>query len=570
MPTKKTGKLKTILTTFNAKYIHTSLALRWLYVANKDKFDISFSEYTIKEDIKEISTEILKQSPDIVGISVYIWNVELSKKLVEQLKKQQPTLIIIVGGPEVSYEPAYFIENWDIDYLVSGEGEKVLGELLYALENNTDVDIEAVSSRHKISDLTAKADLNVLETYDSPYNLEIDKADLKNRILYFESSRGCPYRCSYCLSSLEKGVRYFSEDYIKNNLKLLINSNVKRIKFLDRTFNLNPTHTAMVFDFLIGNHRNNLSCQFEIYADLLTKENIASLNQRLPKHFFRFEIGIQSTHEPTNQSVNRKQDFSLLSQHIELLMKGEKIDLHLDLIAGLPYEDFNRFVTSFNHVFRLKAKEVQLGFLKMLRGTELRKNAEKYAYVYSEKAPYEVISNKYMSAEELNRLREAEHALEKFWNSGRFTRTMKYLFENEYHERYFDFFDEMGNYYQTHKTPHKGYQLEDLFRTIHNFLLSKGINTIDTLRDDYYSNFTSRPRGNWIETMDKKKQKKLLHHIGNDKEFIEKHKLSKYIIEKQSKIDPLHNQNYLLTVFLPEKTQRIQLTYNYNQHKNSS
>lgn len=172
-----------------------------------------------------------------------------------------------------------------------------------------------------------------------------------------------------------------------------------------------------------------------------------------------------------------------------------------------------------------------------------------------------------MPTEELNRLRHAEHALEKFWNSGRFTQTMKYLFENEYHNRYFDFFDEMGNYYQAHKFPHEGYQLEDLFKTIHNFLLSKGINTIDTLRDDYYSNFTSRPHGNWIETMDKKKRKALLHHIGNDKEFIEKHKLSKYNIEKQSKIDPLHNQNYLLTIFLPEKKQRIQLIYNYNQHK---
>lgn len=378
-------KLKTTLITLNTKYIHTSLALRWLYVANKDKFDISFSEYTIKEDIKEISTEILSQSPDIVGISVYIWNVEQSKKLVAQLKQQQPTLIIVLGGPEVSYEPAYFIENWDIDYLVSGEGEKVLGELLYALQNNADVEIEAVSSRHKTSNLTAKADLNILETFDSPYNLEIDKPHLKNRILYVESSRGCPYRCSYCLSSLEKGVRYFSEDYIKNNLKILINSDVNRIKFLDRTFNLNPIHTAMVFDFLIENYRKNLSCQFEIYADLLTKENIAYLNQRLPKHFFRFEIGIQSTHTPTNQSVNRKQDFSILSQNIEWLMKGEKVDLHLDLIAGLPYEDFNRFVESFNHVFRLKAKEIQLGFLKMLRGTELRKNAQKHAYIYTPK-----------------------------------------------------------------------------------------------------------------------------------------------------------------------------------------
>lgn len=559
--------MKTILSTLNAKYIHTSLALRWLYVANKDKFDIQFKEYTIKEQLDKIVDELLATDPDVIGLSVYIWNVEQTNELISLLKNRNPDLIIIIGGPEVTYEPGFFFENWDVDYVISGEGEFVLGELLTAIEQgNTDEIIEGVSSRIHISKIVAQADLEKLALLSSPYMLEADRLEMKNRLVYFETSRGCPYQCQYCLSSLEKGVRYFPMSYILDNLNYLIDNGAKQIKFLDRTFNLNKEHTLNIFDFLIENHRENLSCQFEVYADLLKDEMIDYLNHNLPEKYFRFEVGIQSTYEPTNVAVKRRQDFPLLYSNVKKLMDGGRIDLHLDLIAGLPYETLARFVKSFNDVFSLKAKEVQLGFLKMLRGTNLRKNASVYGYEYEAKAPYEIISNKDISKEDLERIHEVEHALEKFWNSGRFSRTMNYLFEKEYKGRYFELFDEIGQYYKDHNFPHRGYQLEDLFRYLQSFLLSKNIDLFELLRLDYYCNFSRRPQGFWEEQIDKKQRKQLLYQIGQDKDFLKRYDLNRNIIEKHTAIDLISDNTFLLTVFLlkNDKTDHLFIQYDKN------
>lgn len=542
--------MKVILTTLNAKYIHTSLALRWLYVANKDQFDISFEEYVIKEDVYHITDKLLRSAPDVIGISVYIWNVEKTKKLIELLKERSPQTIIILGGPEVTYEPDIFLASWDIDYVISGEGEFVLGELLSAIQGNNPAKIDGVSTKDHISRTVVKTDLEKLTTLPSPYQLEEDKEYMKNRLIYFETSRGCPYQCQYCLSSLEKGVRYFPRQYIFDNLSYFIQSDARQIKFLDRTFNLNKTHTKSVFDFLINNHRPGLSCQFEIYADLLTDESINYLNKHLPKDYFRFEIGIQSTYEPTNVAVNRKQDFPLLSANIQKLMDGGKIDLHLDLIAGLPYETFDRFRQSFNDVFRLKAKELQLGFLKMLRGTALRRNADKFGYKYNRQAPYEIEENDDMSREDLERIHDAEHALEKYWNSGKFKRTMDILADTHYKGKYFELFDEIGQYYKQQNYPHHGYRLEDIFMYLNNFLLSKNIDLFDDLRTDYYLNFRIRPHGFWGNKIEKKERKQLLYQIGNDKPFLKKYGLNRKIIEKQAAIDPVTDSEYLLTVFL--------------------
>lgn len=549
--------MKVHLTTFNAKYIHTSMALRWLYVVNKDRFDLSFSEYTIKESVSVVADNILEGGYDVVGISVSIWNVKQSRELAKILKEQNPDIIIITGGPEVSYEPQFFINSWDVDYVVSGEGEFVLGQLLDALQKGNNLNIDSVSSKYNISYKTAQADITELIKFPSPYRLQFDNNERRNRITYFETSRGCPYFCQYCLSSLEKGVRYFPGEYIVENLKYLIDSDVKQIKFLDRTFNLNKKNTMTVFDFLIENHRPGLNCQFEIYADLLNDETIEYLNSKVPKNYFRFEIGIQSTHEPTNVAVKRNQNFSLLSSNIEKIMKGDVIDLHLDLIAGLPFETFDRFRKSFNDVFRLRAKEVQLGFLKLLRGTNLRRDALIYGYKFYNEAPYEIISGNDISEVELERIRDVEEALDKFWNSGRFASTMNFLFEGPYFDKYFDFFDEMGHYYKVKNLPRMGYQLEDLFNYLDQFLKSKGIDACDFLREDYYSNFKIRPTGYWSDDISKAERKKLLYTIGQDKDFLSKHNLTRKIIEKQTAINPLKDGGYLLTIFFGNKKQEL-------------
>lgn len=561
--------MKVLLTTLNAKYIHTSLALRWLYVANKDKFDISFKEYVIKEGVTTIVDDLLLQNPNVIGLSVYIWNVEKVKLLIDLIKEKSPQTIVIVGGPEVTYEPDYFVENWDVDYLISGEGEFVLGELLTAISTKSEPIIDGVSKRGSVSKIVAKADLEKLASLPSPYQLEEDKENMKNRLLYFETSRGCPYQCQYCLSSLEKGVRYFPKHHIVDNLSYFIQSNAKQIKFLDRTFNLNKEHTRFVFDFLIDHYRPGLSCQFEIYADLLTDESINYLNKNLPENYFRFEIGIQSTYEPTNIAVRRKQNFELLAGNIQKLMDGCRIDLHLDLIAGLPYETYERFVKSFNDVFRLKAKELQLGFLKMLRGTSLRRNADKYGYKYSLLAPYEIESNNDITHEELERIHDAEHALEKYWNSGKFSRTMQVLTDTYYKDRYFELFDEIGQYYNLHNLPHHGYQLEDIFLFLHNFLLSRGIDLFTELRTDYYCNFKIRPHGFWNDKIEKRERKQLLYQIGNDKTFLQKYGLNRKIIEKQAAIDIVENSDneYLLTVFLQKdnSVEHLFLSYTFKE-----
>ncbi|NDW18471.1 radical SAM protein [Dysgonomonas sp. 216] len=555
--------MKTVLATLNAKYIHTSLALRLLYIANKDKHDISFKEYTIKENIEKIADELLASGCKIIGLSVYIWNVLQTEKLVHILKKSNPKLVIILGGPEVMYDPESFLENWNVDYIIGGEGEFILGSLLDILKKGEKPLIDGVSSKSRYSKTIVQADLNRLSVYPSPYQLLDDKELMINRLVYFETSRGCPYQCQYCLSSLEKGVRYYPKEYIFENLSYLIKNGVKLIKFLDRTFNLNKKHTKEVFDYLIANYREGLVCQFEIYADLLDDETIDYLNEKLPVGFFRFEIGIQSTYEPTNEAVKRKQDFSALAHNVKRLMEGGKVDLHLDLIAGLPHESFERFVASFNDVFALGAKEVQLGFLKMLRGTNIRKNADLYSYEFNNSAPYEIKHNADISAAELNRIHEAEHALEKYWNSGRFQLTMSSVFTTSYKGRYFEFFDELGQFYKQNQYSHYGYQLEDLFRILYSFLSSKNIDLFDKLRNDYYNNFTIRPAGFWEDRIDKKTRKKLLYIIGQDKTFLKKHELSRKIIEKQTAIDLLGNNSYLLTIFLNHGNtiERRQLAY---------
>lgn len=555
--------MKTVLATLNAKYIHTSLALRWLYMANKDIHKVEFKEYTLKEETATIVDELLATQCDILGLSVYIWNVTRIGELIHLLKQHHPQLIIVVGGPEVTYEPEFFLNTWPIDYVISGEGEFVLGQLVEALKQGKSIEIDGVSSRNHISKVVAKADLEKLALLPSPYMLEEDKESITHRLVYFETSRGCPYQCQYCLSSREKGVRYFPKEYIFNNLSYLIAAGARQIKFLDRTFNLDKQHTREIFDFLITNHREGLSCQFEVYADLLTDDIIDYLNTNLPDNYFRFEIGIQSTYEPTNEAVKRKQNFPLLAKNIKKLMEGGKVTLHLDLIAGLPHETFGRFVRSFNDVFSLGAKEVQLGFLKMLRGTNLRKNAAQYGYQYNEAAPYEITTNADITSEELHRIHEAEHALERFWNSGRFPSTMKEVVGSYYKDCYFEFFDEVGQYFAEQQFPHRGYQLEDLFACLHQFLQSKQIDLFDQLRTDYYGNFSMRPQGFWKETMDKTTKKKLLNIICEDKAFLCKHHLTHKIIKKQTAINPVSDSEYLLTVFLKndDGVERITIPY---------
>lgn len=545
--------MKTILATINAKYIHTSLALRLLYVVSNTCHDVEIKEYTLKENISTIANDLLSSCPEVIALGVYIWNVEQTKSLIEEILKIKPNTIIIIGGPEVTYEPDFFIQNWNIDFVIRGEGEFVLRDLLTLInESKTDISqirLDATCSKNYTSEIIAQVDLNKLENYPSPYTLEIDTENKKNKILYFETSRGCPYSCQYCLSSLEKGVRYFSKSYIVENLRKIIASEVKTIKFLDRTFNLNKSHTETVYDCLIDNYRPNLSCQFEIYADILDSDTIRHLSRRLPDNYFRFEIGIQSTHEPTNIAVKRKQNFALIQKNINQIMSNGKIDLHLDLIAGLPHETLELFEISFNEVFDFGAKEIQLGFLKMLRGTNLRKDASKYNYTYDTKAPYEISANEYISEVELAIVHDVEEMVDKYWNSGKFQHTLNHVLFQFFKNNYFLFFKELAKVYNEKTKEKTTIRLEDLFTILNRYLTNKNINIFSILRQDYYNNYCIRPHGFWDSILDKTSRKRLLYEISNDKEFLKKHGLNRKTIEKQMTIDILNTNEFLLTHF---------------------
>lgn len=498
--------MKTLITTLNAKYIHPSLAVRLLYVASYKEHDIDFKEYTIKDDLERIVKDIMDHHYDIVGLSTYIWNVEYHKKLCTLLKEKNPDIIIILGGPEVTYEPAHFIDHFDIDYCMSGEGEETFPQLLSQIENNEEIHVQGVSYKGHISSEIACCDLRYVESLDSPYNLIEDEEDKRKRLLYFETSRGCPFQCQYCLSSLEHGLRFFSDEYLEKQLDIICHSKARTIKILDRSFNANAKHAIKILDYIFKNYTEGQQYQFEINADVLQQSIIDFVRENAPKGVLRFEVGIQSTYEPTNKAVKRIQNFERLSQVVRELISFENCDLHLDLIAGLPFETYERFQQSFDEVFAFHAKELQLGFLKLLRGTSLRINADDYGYVYQETSPYEMIKNKWMDEEDIKNIHIAEDMLEKYWNSGRFKQSLPVIMKE--YDSAFQFFYQLGLYYNERYTS-IGFQLHDLFECLdsytnyqyHNLLIQDYFPLHKTKPKRWYKPQLSKPRNQIIKEL---------------------------------------------------------------------
>jgi len=530
--------MKALLTTLNSKFIHTSLSLRLLYVATKDNHDVSFKEYTIKDKIEHIVDDIINSQSDIIAFSCYIWNIEYIKEVSYLLKQKKPECIIIYGGPEVTYEPLYFIENYPVDYVMSGEGEKTFGELLVALEKNEEVLVQGVSYQGHISQEVACVDLAFVESLDSPYHLPQDQDNMSKRILYFETSRGCPFQCQYCLSSLEKGLRFFSEDYLKKQLDIICHSQAKTIKLLDRSFNANVDHAIMILDYIFKNYQPGQQFQFEINADVLQQPIIDFIRDHAPVGLLRFEVGIQSTYEPTNKAVKRMQNFQRLSEVVKQLMKDQKCDLHLDLIAGLPYESYQRFQKSFDDVFQFRAKELQLGFLKMLRGTSLRNNADEYGYIYQSHPPYEMIENHWLSQDDVKKIHLAEDMLEKYWNSGRFVKTMNAVMDHE--KSPFDFFYRLGCFYQENEYKRIGYQLDELFQYLDSFLNQQVYH--DLLIQDYLSLFKVKPKKWYTSTLTSQERKETIRML-SEKYHLKQETLFRYAI-----VEKLH-QGYLVAIY---------------------
>ena len=506
--------MNVICSTLNAKFIHTNLAIRYLKAYAAPEFAIQLKEYTIKDPVLNIVSDLYQEKPSVIGFSCYIWNIEETLKVVNMLKKIDPSIIIVLGGPEVSYDTAEWMEKYsEIDFIVLGEGEHTFKQLLHEIESSQNYrSVYGIAYRAN-GQVMMTPQMNKLDLKElpSPYRFPEDIVDLGKRVTYIETSRGCPFNCQFCLSSIEVGVRYFDREKIKSDIRYLMENGAKTIKFVDRTFNISRSYAMEMFRFLIDEHLPGTVFQFEITADIMRPEVIEFLNQEAPRGLFRFEIGVQSTNDDTNELVKRKQNFAKLTRTVTMVKDGGKIDQHLDLIAGLPEEDYDSFRKTFNDVFEMRPEELQLGFLKMLRGTGVRLRAEEHRYVYMDHSPYEILSNNVLSFDDIVRIKQVEDVLEKYWNDHRMDCTVEFIVKNVFPTP-FDYFQAFGSFWDQMGWSRIGHQLEDLFRRLHSFLEYQSVADLEIIvglmKYDYLINHKYKPRKPWWDQLSFNKEKR--------------------------------------------------------------
>ena len=437
--------MKILLTAINSKFIHSNLAVRYLKAFTEDMDYISkIREFSINDRDEKVLEEIIKEKPDIVAFSTYIWNIEMVKRLSSLIKIVNSHIKILYGGPEVSYDSSNILNELNGDYLIEGEGEKTYREFVeYTLGER---DIKSIRGLYykegnKVIGNGNRPLMNMNEIV-FPYKMD---ENLDNKIVYYEASRGCPFNCKYCLSSTIHGVRFLDIERVKKELQFFIDKKVKLVKFVDRTFNCNFKFSTAIWEFLI-NAETNTQFHFEISADILKPQELELL-RRAPKDRLQFEVGVQTTNDEVINRINRFVNFSDIKEKVVELLEIKNIKQHLDLIAGLPGEDIDSFKKSFNDVYSIEPEEIQLGFLKLLRGSSMREEAEEYGMRYSPYPPYEIIATNDISYDELLTLKKVESMVDKYYNSQKFNNIIKILvkcFDTPY-----DFYLALGNYFDS-------------------------------------------------------------------------------------------------------------------------
>jgi len=480
--------MQTLLATLNSKYIHSNLAIRILYQLNKHKEGLAWKEFTIKEDKDEIAAHCAKY--DIVAFSCYIWNITQTLDVCRRIKALNPATKIMLGGPEVSYEYEPVIMLDEVDYIVIGEGEIPFSRFLDQYPQNDKIPGIVSKQGNHLFYLPCQEDFLLSNLEDvNPY-IDDDPKDLLNKVLYIETSRGCPYKCEFCLASLDNKVRYLTMNRIKDNLFYLMQHG-RTIKFLDRTFNVKKDFTIEVFQFILDHHKQGNIFQFEITADILHPDIIRYVNETVPQGLFRFEIGIQTVNQQANLEVSRKQNFLKTKGVIEQV-RG-KIEMHLDLIVGLPLDYWEDIKYSFEEVFKLHPPELQLGFLKFLKGTPVRQKYEQHDYVFDPNPPYQIIQSIYLSENELYQITQLEFALEAYWNKKRIIHTLQYV-TLQYSS--FDFLLGLGKAFELKFDYHK-HTLMNIYEVVHEFVIEqfpedKVLMTL--LAIDYYLQHKIKPK----------------------------------------------------------------------------
>lgn len=439
--------MKILLAACNAKYIHSNLAVYDLQAYASDYADhIVLKEYTINQQKDDIMRDIYLEHPDVVCVSCYIWNLSFVKELMADLIKILPGADFWAGGPEVSYDAEKFLtENSEFKGVMVGEGEETFKELAgYYVEKNPQDLKNMTGICYRDGDqITHNGWRQIMNLSSIPFIYK-DLSEFKNRIIYYESSRGCPFSCSYCLSSIDKKLRFRDTETVKKELQFFIDNKVPQVKFVDRTFNCKHDHAMAIWKY-INDHDNGVTnFHFEISADLLREEELQEMSTMRPG-LIQLEIGVQSTNPDTIKAIHRTMDFEKLKGIVDRIHSFGNIHQHLDLIAGLPYEDYDSFRHSFNDVYALKPQQLQLGFLKVLKGSHMMEMCREYGIVYKTQEPYEVLSTKWLDYDHVLKLKTVENMVEVYYNSGQFQNTLEYL--EKFFPDAFSIYERLGSFY---------------------------------------------------------------------------------------------------------------------------
>ena len=439
--------MKILLAACNAKYIHSNLAVYNLRAyAEEYREHIILKEYTINQQKDEILRDIYLEKPDIICFSCYIWNISFVKEIAEDLKKILPDSVFWAGGPEVSFDAEDFLKkNPGFFGVMVGEGEETFRELCrFYVDNKGNLEEIPGIAFYSGEKIRHNGWREIMDLSKVPFAYE-NMEDFRNKIVYYESSRGCPFSCSYCLSSVDKKLRFRNLDLVKKELQFFIDRKVPQVKFVDRTFNCKHSHAMEIWQYILEHDNGITNFHFEISADLLKEEEL-SLMEKMRPGLIQLEIGVQSTNPDTIKAIRRTMDFERLSEIVNKIHSFGNIHQHLDLIAGLPYENYDSFRNSFNQVYALKPEQLQLGFLKVLKGSLMKEMEEEYGIVHKEKEPYEVLSTKWLSYGEILKLKTVESMVEVYYNSGQFQNTLNYI--ESFFEDAFSLYEELGKFYE--------------------------------------------------------------------------------------------------------------------------
>lgn len=439
--------MKILLAACNAKYIHSNLAVYDLKAYSSDYDEhVILREYTINQPKDEILKDIYSSGADVVCFSCYIWNISFVRELIRDLVKILPKTAFWAGGPEVSYDAEKFLtEMPEMTGVMVGEGEKTFHDLLEFYIDGKDSLEEISGIAYRTGDkIIHNGWRELMDLSAIPFVYEhLEK--FENRIIYYESSRGCPFSCSYCLSSIDKKLRFRDLELVKKELQFFLDHRVPQVKFVDRTFNCKHEHAMTIWKYILEHDNGVTNFHFEISADLLREEEMELMSQMRPG-LIQLEIGVQSTNPETIRAIHRHMDLKKLEHCVNRVHSFRNIHQHLDLIAGLPYEDYDTFHQSFNDVYQMKPDQLQLGFLKVLKGSLMQKEAEVYGIVYKEKEPYEVLSTDWLTYGEVLKLKMVESMVEVYYNSGQFWHTLEYLVPLE--KDAFTFYEKLGSFYE--------------------------------------------------------------------------------------------------------------------------